>query len=142
MLLLCIILSVSWTALTGAAPLQKLEPMPGYVPVYIREGDIALNDINPELAEAFHEDKFSKISAEENETVKQIENQREEKVENFQATDELKNNEEELKAREYAEFITIEGIEERKPHKKEDIASMEIIKSTEGELSESLTKEN
>uniref|UniRef100_A0A1A9VHK5 DUF4794 domain-containing protein n=1 Tax=Glossina austeni TaxID=7395 RepID=A0A1A9VHK5_GLOAU len=140
MLLLCIILSVKWTALTGAAPLQKLEPMPGYVPVYIREGDIALNDINPELAEAFHEDKFAKISAEENKSVKQIENQREEKVENFQATDELKNSEEELKAREYPEFIIIEGIEERKPPKKEDIASMEVIKSTEGKLNESLTK--
>uniref|UniRef100_A0A1B0BFP6 Uncharacterized protein n=1 Tax=Glossina palpalis gambiensis TaxID=67801 RepID=A0A1B0BFP6_9MUSC len=142
MMLLCIILSVSWTALTSAAPLQKLEPMPGYVPVYIREGDIALNDINPELAEAFHEDKLSKISREENKSVKQIKNQREENVENFQATDELKNREKELNAREYAEFIITEAIEERKSHKKEDIATSEVIKSTEAKLSESLIKEN
>lgn len=28
--------------------------MPGYVPVYIRNGDTPLEEINPELAEAFH----------------------------------------------------------------------------------------
>lgn len=28
--------------------------MPGYVPVYIRTGDTPLEEINPDLAEAFH----------------------------------------------------------------------------------------
>lgn len=28
--------------------------MPGYVPVYIRNGDTPLYEINPDLAEAFH----------------------------------------------------------------------------------------
>lgn len=28
--------------------------MPGYVPVYIRPGDTPLEEINPDLAEAFH----------------------------------------------------------------------------------------
>jgi hypothetical protein len=30
-----------------------LAPIPGYIPVYIRPGDTPLEDINPELAEAF-----------------------------------------------------------------------------------------
>lgn len=33
---------------------QFLPPVPGYVPVYIRSGDTPLEEINPELAEAFH----------------------------------------------------------------------------------------
>ncbi|GBP21087.1 hypothetical protein EVAR_11118_1 [Eumeta japonica] len=33
---------------------QYLPAVPGYVPVYIRNGDTPLEDINPELAEAFH----------------------------------------------------------------------------------------
>ncbi|XP_068626318.1 uncharacterized protein [Battus philenor] len=33
---------------------QFLPPVPGYVPVYIRTGDMPLEEINPELAEAFH----------------------------------------------------------------------------------------
>lgn len=36
-------------------PLQYLPNIPGYVPVYIRYGDEPLEDINPELAEAFGE---------------------------------------------------------------------------------------
>lgn len=33
---------------------QFLPPVPGYVPVYIRAGDTPLEEINPDLAEAFH----------------------------------------------------------------------------------------
>ncbi|XP_072945968.1 uncharacterized protein [Epargyreus clarus] len=33
---------------------QYLPEVPGYVPVYIRNGDTPLEEINPELAEAFH----------------------------------------------------------------------------------------
>ncbi|CAG4979753.1 unnamed protein product [Parnassius apollo] len=33
---------------------QFLPPVPGYVPVYIRTGDTPLEEINPDLAEAFH----------------------------------------------------------------------------------------
>ncbi|GLV43132.1 uncharacterized protein CBL_14189 [Carabus blaptoides fortunei] len=42
---------------TESAPLvaryQILPHVPGYVPVYIRKGDTPLEEINPELAEAF-----------------------------------------------------------------------------------------
>ncbi|XP_023949032.2 uncharacterized protein LOC112053734 [Bicyclus anynana] len=33
---------------------QYLPAVPGYVPVYIRDGDTPLEEINPDLAEAFH----------------------------------------------------------------------------------------
>lgn len=36
-----------------SSPLQYLPSIPGYVPVYIRYGDEPLEDINPDLAEAF-----------------------------------------------------------------------------------------
>lgn len=36
-------------------PYQFLPTREGYVPVYIRLGDTPLNEINPELAVAFHE---------------------------------------------------------------------------------------
>ncbi|XP_054014249.1 uncharacterized protein LOC128895561 isoform X2 [Hylaeus anthracinus] len=36
-------------------PLQLLPSIPGYIPVYIRHGDQPLEEINPALAEAFHE---------------------------------------------------------------------------------------
>ncbi|XP_015438539.1 PREDICTED: uncharacterized protein LOC107193579 [Dufourea novaeangliae] len=36
-------------------PLQILPNIPGYIPVYIRHGDQPLEEINPALAEAFHE---------------------------------------------------------------------------------------
>lgn len=32
---------------------QYIEPLPGFIPVYIREGDTPLEDINDDLAEAF-----------------------------------------------------------------------------------------
>ncbi|XP_043271091.1 uncharacterized protein [Venturia canescens] len=38
-----------------ALPLQVLPNIPGYIPVYIRHGDQPLDEINPALAEAFHE---------------------------------------------------------------------------------------
>lgn len=38
-----------------AYPYQFLPTRDGYVPVYIRVGDTPLNEINPELAVAFHE---------------------------------------------------------------------------------------
>nr|XP_031830623.1 uncharacterized protein LOC116426171 [Nomia melanderi] len=37
-------------------PLQILPSIPGYIPVYIRHGDQPLEEINPALAEAFHEE--------------------------------------------------------------------------------------
>lgn len=36
-------------------PYQLLPSIPGYIPVYIRNGDQPLEEINPALAEAFHE---------------------------------------------------------------------------------------
>ncbi|XP_017758518.1 PREDICTED: uncharacterized protein LOC108549576 [Eufriesea mexicana] len=36
-------------------PLQVLPSIPGYIPVYIRHGNQPLEEINPALAEAFHE---------------------------------------------------------------------------------------
>ncbi|XP_033226533.1 uncharacterized protein LOC117179017 [Belonocnema kinseyi] len=42
-------------------PLQILPSIPGYIPVYIRNGDQPLIEINPALAEAFHEtENYSK----------------------------------------------------------------------------------
>ncbi|EZA61286.1 hypothetical protein DMN91_012924 [Ooceraea biroi] len=38
-----------------SSPLQYLPSIPGYVPVYIRYGDEPLEEINPDLAEAFGE---------------------------------------------------------------------------------------
>lgn len=35
------------------APAQDISPKPGYIPVYIRNGNTPLEDINPDLAEAF-----------------------------------------------------------------------------------------
>ncbi|XP_076674699.1 uncharacterized protein LOC143372417 isoform X1 [Andrena cerasifolii] len=40
-------------------PLQVLPSIPGYIPVYIRYGDQPLEDINPAVAEAFHEQSSS-----------------------------------------------------------------------------------
>ncbi|KOB73206.1 putative gustatory receptor candidate 59 [Operophtera brumata] len=34
--------------------IEFLPAVPGYVPVYIQSGDTPLDQINPELAEAFH----------------------------------------------------------------------------------------
>lgn len=45
--------------LLDSVPLQYLPSIPGYVPVYIRYGDEPLEDINPELAEAFGETSSS-----------------------------------------------------------------------------------
>lgn len=40
---------------TDSRPYQFLPSREGYVPVYIRMGDTPLDEINPELAVAFHE---------------------------------------------------------------------------------------
>lgn len=40
---------------SDAMPYQFLPTREGYVPVYIRMGDTPLNEINPDLAVAFHE---------------------------------------------------------------------------------------
>ncbi|XP_076303602.1 uncharacterized protein LOC143221874 isoform X2 [Lasioglossum baleicum] len=40
-------------------PIQILPSIPGYIPVYIRHGDQPLEEINPALAEAFHEGSHS-----------------------------------------------------------------------------------
>lgn len=42
-----------------AAPYQELPDKPGYVPVYIREGNTPLSEVNPKLVEAFHENEES-----------------------------------------------------------------------------------
>ncbi|XP_061708542.1 uncharacterized protein LOC133518826 [Cydia pomonella] len=50
-----ILLCVVYCVVIEARPKwQFLPPVPGYVPVYIRTGDTPLEEINPELAEAFH----------------------------------------------------------------------------------------
>ncbi|CAH2102824.1 unnamed protein product [Euphydryas editha] len=45
---LCVVL------IEGRPSWQYLPEIPGYVPVYIRNGDTPLEEINPDLAEAFH----------------------------------------------------------------------------------------
>ncbi|XP_011147017.2 uncharacterized protein LOC105187738 [Harpegnathos saltator] len=50
-----LILLVPLIGYAYSIPLQYLPSIPGYVPVYIRYGDEPLEDINPELAEAFGE---------------------------------------------------------------------------------------
>ncbi|XP_020299980.1 uncharacterized protein LOC109863813 [Pseudomyrmex gracilis] len=42
-----------------SSPLQYLPNIPGYIPVYVRYGDEPLEEINPELAEAFGETSSS-----------------------------------------------------------------------------------
>ncbi|CAG9796789.1 unnamed protein product [Diatraea saccharalis] len=50
-----VLLCVLYCVVIEARPKwQFLPPVPGYVPVYIRTGDTPLEEINPELAEAFH----------------------------------------------------------------------------------------
>ncbi|KAI8438197.1 hypothetical protein MSG28_010816 [Choristoneura fumiferana] len=49
--LLCVVFCV---VIEARPKWQFLPPVPGYVPVYIRTGDTPLEEINPELAEAFH----------------------------------------------------------------------------------------
>ncbi|XP_026758902.2 uncharacterized protein LOC113518265 [Galleria mellonella] len=50
-----VVLCVAFYVVIEARPKwQILPPMPGYVPVYIRTGDTPLEEINPDLAEAFH----------------------------------------------------------------------------------------
>lgn len=44
-----------YVVVLDAYPYQFLPTRDGYVPVYIRVGETPLNEINPELAEAFHE---------------------------------------------------------------------------------------
>ncbi|XP_075969812.1 uncharacterized protein LOC142972495 [Anticarsia gemmatalis] len=51
-----IVLCVFYCVLIEARPKwQHLPAVPGYVPVYIRTGDTPLEEINLDLAEAFHE---------------------------------------------------------------------------------------
>ncbi|XP_047985042.1 uncharacterized protein LOC125225387 [Leguminivora glycinivorella] len=50
-----VLLCVVYCVVVEARPKwQFLPPVPGYVPVYIRTGDTPLEEINPDLAEAFH----------------------------------------------------------------------------------------
>ncbi|RVE54474.1 hypothetical protein evm_000959 [Chilo suppressalis] len=50
-----VVLCVIYCVVIEARPKwQYLPPVPGFVPVYIRTGDTPLDEINPELAEAFH----------------------------------------------------------------------------------------
>ncbi|XP_045776638.1 uncharacterized protein LOC123875033 [Maniola jurtina] len=50
-----IVLCVMCVVLIEARPKwQYLPAVPGYVPVYIQNGDTPLEEINPDLAEAFH----------------------------------------------------------------------------------------
>ncbi|CAG9117784.1 unnamed protein product [Plutella xylostella] len=55
MLKVAVVLCVVMCVIVEARPKwQILPPVPGYVPVYIRTGDTPLEEINPDLAEAFH----------------------------------------------------------------------------------------
>ncbi|XP_017886570.1 uncharacterized protein LOC108628872 isoform X2 [Ceratina calcarata] len=56
---LVLLISIS-VAYVHSYPLQILPSIPGYIPVYIRYGDQPLEEINPALAEAFHEGGSSK----------------------------------------------------------------------------------
>ncbi|KAI8123325.1 hypothetical protein CVS40_6119 [Lucilia cuprina] len=56
-----IVLMSTFCVIAIAAPYQELPPKPGYVPVYIREGDTPLSQVNPILVEAFHEDEESNL---------------------------------------------------------------------------------
>ncbi|OWR42177.1 uncharacterized protein LOC116779024 [Danaus plexippus] len=49
-----IFLCLCLVVIEGRPRWQYLPEVPGYVPVYIRNGDTPLEEINPELAEAFH----------------------------------------------------------------------------------------
>ncbi|XP_058799320.1 uncharacterized protein LOC131668866 [Phymastichus coffea] len=40
----------------NARPYQYIPEVPGWIPVYIRQGDQPLSEIHPDLAAAFHED--------------------------------------------------------------------------------------
>ncbi|KAL7286296.1 hypothetical protein TKK_0019469 [Trichogramma kaykai] len=55
LLLISLIVLFSLARPNNARSLQILPEIPGYVPVYIRLGDQPLEEINPALAEAFHE---------------------------------------------------------------------------------------
>nr|XP_012231333.1 PREDICTED: uncharacterized protein LOC105677345 [Linepithema humile] len=44
-----------------SSPLQYLPSIPGYIPVYIRYGDEPLDQINPDLAEAFGENSVKSL---------------------------------------------------------------------------------
>ncbi|XP_034949461.1 uncharacterized protein [Chelonus insularis] len=55
-----LIISILDNNFTYSKPLQILEHKPGYIAVYIRHGDEPLININPSLAEAFHEENILK----------------------------------------------------------------------------------
>ncbi|KAI5639720.1 hypothetical protein NE865_07797 [Phthorimaea operculella] len=50
LVLLCVVICV----IEAMPKWQFLPPRDGYVPVYIQSGDTPLEEINPDLAEAFH----------------------------------------------------------------------------------------
>ncbi|KAI4494160.1 hypothetical protein M0802_009194 [Mischocyttarus mexicanus] len=50
-----IIVNHTFSIFVDSYPYQILPSIPGYIPVYIRNGDQPLEEINPALAEAFHE---------------------------------------------------------------------------------------
>ncbi|XP_008545311.1 uncharacterized protein LOC103569682 [Microplitis demolitor] len=53
---LLIIAIVLFSDYTNSKPIQILNNKPGYIAVYIRHGNEPLQNINPALAEAFHEE--------------------------------------------------------------------------------------
>lgn len=56
LIVICVIFAVYGVHYSDCIPVyQILPPREGYIPVYIRFGDTPLEDINPELALAFHE---------------------------------------------------------------------------------------
>ncbi|XP_057327734.1 uncharacterized protein LOC130669074 [Microplitis mediator] len=54
--LLIIAIVVLFSDYTNSKPIQILNNKPGYIAVYIRHGNEPLQNINPALAEAFHEE--------------------------------------------------------------------------------------
>ncbi|TMW50652.1 hypothetical protein DOY81_004269 [Sarcophaga bullata] len=64
-----IVLVTVFCVVAIAAPIQELPPRAGHVPVYIREGNTPLSQVNPKLVEAFHEDEeFSQLPIENERT--------------------------------------------------------------------------
>ncbi|XP_037806509.1 uncharacterized protein LOC119600394 [Lucilia sericata] len=68
-----VVLMSTFCVIATAAPYQELPPKPGYVPVYIREGNTPLSQVNPKLVEAFHEYEVSNLPQLEVEIPKKVE---------------------------------------------------------------------
>ncbi|XP_037934705.1 uncharacterized protein LOC119669048 [Teleopsis dalmanni] len=131
--------SAFFIATIGAAPYQELIPKPGYVAVYIREGNTPLSEIHPRLAEAFNEiesESLTLVSDEKKDekeapviTAEEVESTEKKEAlaekENIEKPEEIK--EEENKPAEAVQSPP--NIEELTQKDKEsDIASFDVVK--------------